>query len=409
MHVRRNSRRPPWIPLRPKAWAGFWFGIAIRLWLTDRGAIATSLAEEQGARRPKVIGVADPGIFWAPYVWNLRKTGDTETAEATMPGAYFKAAFWGSSSVSLVIDGTANDGCPLSSMPVIESSIDEGPFVITPLVKTGQVYTIELGKGLSPESEHRLEVYFRASDLTQKRWESSMTHLRVAGMELDERGEMTKITRRQKSAIGFGDSITEGVGGDGLFTSWQKLEVNNARETWLPIVCSALDSEYGQLGSGGHGMSREIHLPPLTETWRLHDAHSSRLTEGRLSPEPDYIFCALGTNDFDKDITKDYLRWLEETREACPHSRFFLVIPTLGVHREEILKAAEARNQAGDARVHVIETAPLAQEFRAGQGATRLAYDGVHPTVWGQAMLGSLIAVEVRKILDREQPAGDPP
>ena len=54
--------------------------------------------------------------------------------------------------------------------------------------------------------------------------------------------------RATEGAIAFGDSITEGVGVDGLFTSWQKLDVNNARETWFPIVCAALDCEYGQPG-----------------------------------------------------------------------------------------------------------------------------------------------------------------
>lgn len=61
---------------------------------------------------------------------------------------------------------------------------------------------------------------------------------------------------RTKRAIGYGDSITEGVGVDGLFTSWSLIGVNNARATWFPLVCAVLDCEYGQLGSGGWGMAQ---------------------------------------------------------------------------------------------------------------------------------------------------------
>jgi hypothetical protein len=67
-----------------------------------------------------------------------------------------------------------------------------------------------------------------------------------------------------------------------------------------------------------------------------------------------------------------------------------------------VRKAVETRNEAGDSRVYVIDIAPLRTAFRAGQGATQLAYDGVHPSEYGNAMLGTLIAVEVQKVLSKE-------
>ena len=45
--------------------------------------------------------------------------------------------------------------------------------------------------------------------------------------------------------------------------------------------------------------------------------------------------------------------------------------------------------------------ARLVPAFRAGRGPTQLAHDGVHPSEYGQAMLGALIAVDVQKILDQ--------
>ncbi len=191
----------------------------------------------------------------------------------------------------------------------------------------------------------------------------------------------------------------EGVGADGLFTSWQSLGVNSARAAWFPIVCAALGCEYGQLASGGQGMSRTIEMPPLTQTWDRYDAATSRLSGGRLLPEPDYIFCGMGTNDFQKDITADYTRWLADMRKACPHARFFCVVPPLGLHEEEVRAAVAARNRAGDPRVYLIDTTPLRAAFRVGTGATQLAHDGVHPSMYGHAMLGALIAREVQRTL----------
>jgi hypothetical protein len=111
----------------------------------------------------------------------------------------------------------------------------------------------------------------------------------------------------------------------------------------------------------------------------------------------------MGTNDFLKNIAADYARWLADVRKACPHARFFCVIPPLGLHEGEVRDAVAARNKAGDTRVYLIDTAPLKRGFRVGTGATQLGYDGVHPSMYGHAMLGALIAGEVQKILGREK------
>ncbi len=371
---------------------------SVCLVLTILGTLnAPSATADASAADPKIIPIDDASILLSPYVWKCTGTGAAARAEATMPGAYIKAIFQGSSTVGLSIDGTANRGCPASSMPVVEWSVDEGPFSNVQLANTTGVYTLPLAGKLAPDKPHRLEIYFRAADLAQKRWRSSTAHLRVAGLALDAGGSLSPCPVRPGRAIGFGDSITEGVGVDGLFTSWQSLGVNNARATWLPIVSAALNCEYGQLGSGGQGMVRPIEMPPLPQTWDHYDATTSRLMGDLLLPEPNFVFCAMGTNDFDKDITQDYTGWLAAVRKACPHTRIFCIVPPLGFHKDEVRSAVTARNQAGDARVHLIDTSPLKAAFRAGAGATQLAFDGVHPSTYGNAMLAALIAAEAQK------------
>ena len=104
-----------------------------------------------------------------PYVWKRSGKDESARACAAMPGAYLKAAFRASTSVGLVVDGSINRGCPAESMPVIEFSVDEGPFKVVPLVKTEGSYTLAIANGLEAAALHRVDVFFRASDLTQKR------------------------------------------------------------------------------------------------------------------------------------------------------------------------------------------------------------------------------------------------
>ena len=56
-----------------------------------------------------------PSFGLSPYTWKPMGSGDTARVEAIFPGAYFKTIVKGTTSAGLVIDGTANTGCPRSS------------------------------------------------------------------------------------------------------------------------------------------------------------------------------------------------------------------------------------------------------------------------------------------------------
>jgi lysophospholipase L1-like esterase len=344
----------------------------------------------------------NPDFGLCPYAWKASGTGNDVRVEAAMPGAYLKTVVKGTAKIDLLIDGAANEGCPLLSMPYVEYSVDDGPFNAKQLSQTGTLYPFPLASGLDPAAPHKLEVHFRAADLGQKRWTASTAHLRIFGLALDDGGTLAACPKRARRAIGFGDSITEGVGVDGLFTSWQSLGVNNARGSWFPVVCAALDCEYGQFGSGGQGMVRELEMPGLPKTWDHYDAAASRLTGGLLLPEPDYVFCNMGTNDFGGiDITGAYADWLAAVRKACPRTHIFCVVPPSGVHRGEIRAAVAARIADNDHAVHLIDTPSLNSMITVHPpGATQLCCDGVHPTVQGQGIFGACIVAQVQQVLD---------
>lgn len=352
------------------------------------------------------LAINDPAICLAPYVWKCIGTGSMATAEATMPGAYFRAVFQNSTSLGVRIDATANRGCPAASRPIVDYSVDGAQFQSVQLSAQDELYTLPLAAGLERAASHRVEFYFRAARLGPDRWASSAVHLRLAGLILDDGGQLQPCPRRPKRAVGFGDSITEGVCAEGLCPYYSNLMMNNARVTWLPLVCGALDCEYGQLGSGGLGILKPMSLPPLTESWHHYDAAVSRLTDGLLLPEPDYVFCCIGTNDFitedeqrkHMDIATAYTNWLAAVRKACPHTQIFCVTPPLGWHSAEIAAAAAARRQAGDAQVHVVDTAPLSPGYGTKNTATQYAVDGCHPSVYGNAVLAAFVTAQAERI-----------
>ncbi len=361
----------------------------------------------RAADPPTTFPIDDPKITLSPYVW--KPTGQAQSAriEATMPGAYLKLNFENSKSIQLLIDGDANKNCPPASMPVVDFSIDNGPYKTTQLTKTSDIYPLPLADSLDPAKPHQLEFHFRSANLGPDRWKASTVHLRVAGLQLDPNGALLPTTPHARRALAFGDSITEGVCVEGLCPYYSNLLMNNARATWFPLVASALDCEYGQLGTGGQGMVKQgMALPPLPQTWDHYDAATSRITNEKLLPEPDYIFCAMGTNDYlensDKpsNITEAYTTWLTAVRKAAPNSAIFCITPPLGWHAEEVAAAVAARNKSGDDKVHLIDTSPLKSGFDAKR-PTKLALDGVHPSLYGNALLATLITSQTQKSIGK--------
>lgn len=386
--------------------------------------LGTSAAPAQeGRKASQDFAVTDGNIVLAPYVWKCSGTGVSARAESTMPGAYLKALVRGTESVGLLVDGTANAGAPAPSLPIIDYSVDGSDFKSARLSDRNEVYTISLASGLIAAATHRVDVVFRSATL-EGRWQTTKPHLRLAGLQLSEGGALLSRPRLPRRAIVFGDSITEGVCVEGFGPYYANLLLNNAGATWVPFVCSALQSEFGQLGTGGQGMVRPIQIPPLPQTWDHYDAFSSRLTSGQLLPEPDYVFCLMGTNDGQElgpglwrliDISTEYTKWMAAVRGACPNAAIFCITPPLGLHATEISVAVKARQDAGDHSVYLIDTAPLKDGFTpivvapatnkygVRVAATQLAVDGVHPSVFGNAMLGALIAAEASLRLNSRQ------
>ena len=92
-------------------------------------------------------------------------------------------------------------------------------------------------------------------------------------------------------------------------------------------------------------MTRQLNLPPLRQIWDHHDPATSRLTGGLLLPEPDYVFCSLGTNDFEKDITADYIAWLADVAAQLPARLAVLHRPAAGRAQERNRSGRQSANE----------------------------------------------------------------
>jgi len=347
-------------------------------------------------------------VFRAPYVWQERDG----VLEACMPGAYLRFAAEGSELLGVGIDRRFNRGCPANSMPVVEYFVDGGPVgtaqIPPPEPDAPDEYPLILAEGLDPAVPHTAEFHFRAANLMLDRWSDQKTHLRIGGVLIGEKARLRNAPRRSRLAIGFGDSITEGVGAVKRFSGWDDLSANRAPGSWFPLACSVLDCEYGQLGTGGQGVVRDSPaMPALRHTWSRYSEQASRLNGGLLLPEPDYFFCAMGTNDFKTDISEpldieaEAGEWLRAVRRACPRAWIFWLVPPLGMHDGEIGRAVEALRAAGDDRVFRIDTASLRAGFDRRAKPSRYADDGIHPNGDGAARLGALTAAAVRAMLER--------
>jgi lysophospholipase L1-like esterase len=249
-------------------------------------------------------------------------------------------------------------------------------------------------------ASHTIELWFRAATLID-RWTTPRPRLRIAGLSLDHDGVLTPTRRRAKRAIGWGDSITEGVGVDGHFTSWTALAPNNAMGTWFPIMAQALDAEFGQLGSGGAAIAVPIPggLPALVDAWSIFDSDgTSRLSQGRLMPEPDYLFSNLGTNDA-ADPSAAYADWLRSVRAAAPRTVIFVVVPINGRWRAELAGLVGRLHAAGERRICLIDCPHLQAGASARGFPTSMAFDGCHPTLYGEALFGAAIAVQASRFL----------
>ncbi|MBQ7524866.1 MAG: hypothetical protein IJT09_00375 [Abditibacteriota bacterium] len=337
------------------------------------------------------IPVTDPNVYFSPYTWKTVDNGGETAREAVLPGAYIKVTFKSTATFGLVVDATATRGVT-GEVPVIEYTIDNGPYQSVSLATDKTVYTIPMASGLTSTS-HTAVIYLKSSYVRSNRYKTQKGHLIVKGFQVADNGVTAAQSVKPKRLIGYGDSITEGV-------VIESVGGPNARCSWLPMVASALNCEYGQVGIYAIGFSKGADdWPVFQNTWDKYDYTSSRLVNGRFDPEPDYILLSMGTNDPENSaFLTAYQAWMVSVRAAAPNAVLVMIVPPSGSHRAQITQAVTA---SSDDNVILIDPTATNDMVSPTQGAaTGMAYDGIHPNMYGQGMYAACVAAQMAEKLE---------
>ncbi|MBT0773470.1 hypothetical protein KIH74_31275 [Kineosporia sp. J2-2] len=296
---------------------------------------------------------------------NLRFVGRWDTSDpATYVGnwesPYVEAAFTGTTVKATVRDTVT-----------VYASVDHGPIQTFDQVSG----TIDLTPTPLAPGQHQVWFSYRTGEIpTCATWPSPCATFQ--GFTFD-RGAKT-LPQKDKKLIEFiGDSITVGYG-------TEKTTVDSY--SWL--LGEKLGVDHTNIARSGACLTQLSNCFGLNENW-------DRTTIGGTTDwdftryQADAVVINLGTNDAGRgvsaaDFQQNYTTLLEEARAKYPGAQLFAFENLRQRYPAETEAAVQARNDAGDAAVHFIDTADwlTAEDY----------VDGGHPNEAGHAKIADRLA-----------------
>lgn len=251
--------------------------------------------------------------------------------------------------------------------------------------------TLPLGTGLAAGT-HEVTLMARGLNESQARWTpplvSSLTFL---GFDVAE-GALEPSPRPVRPKIEFlGDSITQGVnlwpGRPGMDTPcWRQ----DGRLAYPSQTAQALGAEWRQVGFGRQGLliGGNGGVPTANGAFNF-------IYQGipRDEWQPDLVTINQGTNDGGApaaNFRTAYTQFVTTVRAAYPDAKIAAMRPFNGAHAAEIQAEVTARNAAGDALVHYIDTTGwlVAADFT----------DGLHPNAQGSQKATAALVTAIMTI-----------
>ncbi|HEY4327371.1 MAG TPA: GDSL-type esterase/lipase family protein [Mucilaginibacter sp.] len=318
--------------------------------LTSQVTNASGLFLINKANHNKIKAPAgSPGDKHLKYFGRWDFTDPTQFA-SYWGGAYIKTNFTGTT-IALKVGNTSN----------FFARIDNGPWVS--YLKTGG--TINLTPEKLRDTVHSI-IVAQGKDYDYV--------FNFQGFILDA-GAVTKNPSVSKKLVEYiGDSIT---------TGYTDAQANVSDYGW--IACEDLGFEHTQIaypginlcsGFKGTGMDAQYFKSrspkyPTSEDWNFK------------SYTPKAIVINLGTNDNankipDSVFQKKYIGFLTDIRSKFPKAQILVMRTFIGLKEVPTLAAVNARNAAGDKKVHYINTSGWITRGSADYN------DGAHPSVSGQ-------------------------
>ena len=368
------------------------------------------------------VPITNPSWSFSPYNWN--RLGSAEIV-ANEPGAYFSMTFSGSSQAVLNIDTlgipTANGSATVTTM-VVQWSIDSVLSSRHTLLLSDT--SLPLATGLT-SGTHTLQFWFTSSNDYanfdyKNRWTRSVSitggysvpaqSLRIASMTLSSGATVSAPTLRPKRALFFGDSITEGA-----YTMNSSPTTSDARQTYAAACAQQLNAEYGSVGNAGQGWAKSLSgsgVPVFPTVYSQFYDSTPRFPLPAGTPDPDYVFLNMGTNDdlnprvADATITSGAQTWLQNIRSSLSTSQIFLVVPFDGAYATALTTAYNNYIAAHptETKMALLNLGSTAQTIITAPGNSS---DGIHPYASASRALGFQLAAAAQTALGRSDLNGD--
>lgn len=338
---------------------------------TDAGRPAPEAGAD--ARAP------DAGPAPAIATFGRWDTRDAAGPRAAWPGSKLRFRFRGAEA-AVTLDELPGAGGPSEWDVALDGVWRSEPLVLTP----GRA-TYPLAEGL-PVAEHSVELY--------RRTEAVGGRTQLVGVSLGAGALLPPPAPRRRVFEFLGDSLTNGYGiaGPGPQCPYSAA-TQNFHTTFAAQVASALDADEVGVAYQGKGLTKNYQrsnalLFPELYGRALPDDALSAWAPARLVP--DAIFVMVGANDFLQERAQvfdppdlaafeaAYEALLARARANAPQAHIFaLVGPTqtdatparYGARTDQtaaVTTAVEARQRAGDARVHYVALEPEPTSELAG-------------------------------------------
>jgi lysophospholipase L1-like esterase len=358
-------------------------------------------------------------LLFSPYGWGA-VNNDVQTSNA---GAYIKFRFNGSTA-ALNVD-TSNQ----TSFPLLDVYVDGKQTGDQLWLKNANNGQIQLFGGSA--GDHDVVVYFRRRELfdgtnaavtaaKQQDWLTDAEHLRITGVQISGgTGFLNNSFARNKTAVFFGDSITEG----GVQTyepnapdrpanfPFTDIVNNFSYKTYAARLGDLLNVEYGQVGWSGSGWVRPstpTGNPPVLDSWLRYNGQSS--AQRNFNPQPDYVFMNLGTNDIpfnagenniNFNVTDTAYTWLKEARQRIPGAEIFVIYPFNQTKNAELRQGIVRylNENPGDTKVHALNLGAEGARGLVGPYIAEYAVDSVHPTASRHQQLAGLLYDQIKPII----------
>ncbi len=328
-----------------------------------------------------VTPVTHSMLQWAPYVWTSQNAAGAMQANnvkassthvrTTHHGAYLKLSVTSDIASGPVVLNYRQSRLVSTDGVNVECCLD-GTTKLAASLTSASSGAFTMATSLSAGA-HDLYFWIETLVTPTDRWTTPTAALEVTSIKLPPGVELLTPDVRPLNMLVYGDSTSES-GGSG----------------WYHHVAAALGCEVGCPAFGGQGPEENVaanNVPDFEDSWDNYDATQSRLVNGLLVPQPDYIIVNHGHNGTEgASLTAAIARTLAAISAAAPNARIILNVPWLGTNRASVSAAARPANCQ-------LTDVASAQYLAALRWYTS---DNVHPNDGGHGLLAAALLQKIR-------------